>query len=95
MTPRLPNQRGWRMPITERGRVKEGEGLLRENGEFNSAHVELEAKARHTVHCPVCRRHDLGTQDLNQSDIFELYLCKGNCRAQEALISLLKKIKVV
>lgn len=48
------------MSIIERGRVKEGEGFLRENGEFNFVYVELEVKARYIVYCFVCRRYDFG-----------------------------------
>lgn len=36
--------------------------------------TELEAKLKHTVQCPVCRRHDFGIQDLNWSDIFNFSL---------------------
>ena len=54
------------MPVIERRwREREAKYLLRENGEFNFAQEELEVKVRHTGKCPVCKRHDLRSQDLN------------------------------
>lgn len=43
----------------------------RENDESSFVHAELEVDVRLPVRCPVCRRHDFGTQGHNWSSIFE------------------------
>lgn len=56
------------LPVQEIGKCQLQKGSRAKERENND---RIGGKVKHTVQCPVCRRHDFGIQDLNWSNIFD------------------------